>query len=177
MTERQPYNHLNCQSLFGYAAFVHERSGGVCELCGAGDPGDFDWWRQLTVEHLIGKSQGGYIQQIHAAVRARFPDIGQPGQAHLVFQLDGINTVTACRSCNSMTSRAIAEHSMTDMISGSNSTDDAIAMITPVCLEILKSKRVEIAWKLLTVRAAWDQQIAAKHRWGGDERLHPEYDV
>jgi hypothetical protein len=45
------YDYRNCQSLFGYAAKVHERSGGVCQLCGAGGPEvDFDFWRQLTVE-------------------------------------------------------------------------------------------------------------------------------
>ena len=53
------YDYRNCQSLFGYAAKVHERSGGVCQLCGAGTAGlDFDLWRQMTVEHLIGESQG-----------------------------------------------------------------------------------------------------------------------
>src|SRR5205807_243716 len=56
------YDYRNCQSLFGYAAKVHERSGGVCQLCSAGAAGlDFDLWRQMTVEHLIGESQGGYL--------------------------------------------------------------------------------------------------------------------
>ena len=41
------YDYRNCQSLFGYAAKVHERSGGVCQLCGAGTGGlDFDLWRR-----------------------------------------------------------------------------------------------------------------------------------
>ena len=31
MTQR--YDYRNCQSLFGYAARVHERSGGICQLC------------------------------------------------------------------------------------------------------------------------------------------------
>ena len=52
------YGHRNCQSLFGYAAKVHERSGGVCQLCDAGAVElGFDLWRQMTVEHLIGKAR------------------------------------------------------------------------------------------------------------------------
>ena len=44
------YDYRNCQSLFGYATEVHQRSGGVCQLCDAGATGlDFDLWRQLTV--------------------------------------------------------------------------------------------------------------------------------
>ena len=68
------YDYRNCQSLFGYAAKVHERSGAVCQLCGAGTAGlDFDLWRQMTVEHLIGESQGGYLRQISASLADRFP--------------------------------------------------------------------------------------------------------
>jgi hypothetical protein len=59
MNDRPPYDFRNCTSLFGYSAAVHVRSGGSCELCDAGDSSDFDWWRQLTVEHLIGEGQGG----------------------------------------------------------------------------------------------------------------------
>jgi hypothetical protein len=67
------YDYRNCRSLFGYAAEVHELSGGVCQLCAGGLEVDFDFWRQLTVEHLIGEAQGGYLGQIDAALRARFP--------------------------------------------------------------------------------------------------------
>ena len=58
------YNYRNCQSLFGYAAKVHERSGGVCQLCGAGTAGlDFDLWRQMTVEHLLSAGVGHEIDR------------------------------------------------------------------------------------------------------------------
>lgn len=30
------YDYRNCESLFGYAQSVHERSGGTCQLCGCG---------------------------------------------------------------------------------------------------------------------------------------------
>lgn len=70
------YDYRNCQSLFGYAAAVHERSGGVCQLCGCGaDRLDFDLWRQMTVEHLIGSSQGGYLAQIRSALEQRLPGL------------------------------------------------------------------------------------------------------
>jgi hypothetical protein len=73
---RPAYDYRNCQSLFGYAASVHVRSGGVCQLCGAdGGPARFDFWRQLSVEHLIGESQGGYLRAIKTAAARRFPDL------------------------------------------------------------------------------------------------------
>jgi hypothetical protein len=44
----------------------------VCQICGAGGPEvNFDLWRQLTVERLIGESQGGYLRQIDAALKTR----------------------------------------------------------------------------------------------------------
>jgi hypothetical protein len=35
---------------------VPQRAGGHTRLMGI----DFDWWRQLTADHLIGEVQGGY---------------------------------------------------------------------------------------------------------------------
>lgn len=41
------YDYRNRQSLFGNAAEVHGRSGGICQLCGCGSRElDFDLWRQ-----------------------------------------------------------------------------------------------------------------------------------
>ena len=31
------YDYRNCESLFGYAASAHVRSGSICQLCGCGD--------------------------------------------------------------------------------------------------------------------------------------------
>src|SRR5215469_15113045 len=69
-----PYDESALQSLLGYGHATHERSGGVCQLCGcgAGPDIDFDLWRQFTIEHLIGKGQGGYLPQIKFAVEVRF---------------------------------------------------------------------------------------------------------
>jgi hypothetical protein len=87
------YNYRDCQSLFGYSAEVHQRSGGVCQLCGAGSVElDFDLWRQMTVEHLIGESQGGYRPQIADRLAHRFPE----WSAAEIVQLAAANTVTAC---------------------------------------------------------------------------------
>ena len=111
------YDYRNCQSLFGYAAKVHERSGGVCQLCGAGGPEvDFDFWRQLTVEHLIGEGQGGYVLQIVAALKARFPSLDSEVITELARRIDEANTITACSFCNSTTSRNKAPIAMSDAI-------------------------------------------------------------
>ncbi len=102
------YNYKNCQSLFGYSADVHIRCKGVCQLCGCGgDPINFDLWRQMTVEHLIGKSQGGYLKQIKQSVSDKFPHYSSENVTNLSKKLDAINTVTACQFCNSTTSRDV----------------------------------------------------------------------
>ena len=98
MNDRPPYDFRNCTSLFGYSAAVHVRSGGSCELCDAGDSSDFDWWRQLTVEHLIGEGQGGYLRSIKAALSERFPELDAVAAVEVAARLDAINTVSACHS-------------------------------------------------------------------------------
>jgi len=159
---RPPYDYRNCQSLFGYAERVHARSGGVCELCGAGsDRIDFDLWRQLSVEHLIGESQGGYPRQITSALSVKFPDLS-PGELQaLVTRIDLANTVTACSFCNSSTSRNRAARSMTDLIGLSDDGPGAtVETITASLASLLVTKRAEVVWKLVSVRAAFDERIA-----------------
>jgi hypothetical protein len=93
----RPYDHRNCQSLFGYAAKVHERSGGVCELCDCGsERPDFDLWRQMTVEHLIGESQGGYLRQIAASLAEHLPELPPAALDALARRIDEANTIAAC---------------------------------------------------------------------------------
>ena len=62
----KPYDYRNCQSLFGYALNVHKRSGCVCQFCGcsAGEQVDFDVWRQMSVEHIIGRIKGGDVRDV-----------------------------------------------------------------------------------------------------------------
>ena len=94
------YDYRNCQSLFGYATSVHIRSGGVCQLCECGYESEakinFDLWRQMTVEHLIGESQGGYLKQIRNTLSKRFPGLSLDKIENIAKQIDESNTVSAC---------------------------------------------------------------------------------
>lgn len=154
------YNHKNCQSLFGYAAGVHRRSGGRCQLCGCGgDPLDFHLWRQMTVEHLIGKSQGGYLSQIRAAVAEYFPDLPDAAQEDLARRLDEANTVTACSFCNSTTSRDISSKSMSQLLSDAQGDpDEVVRQVTAELREVLVRKRADVTWKLKSVREAFERE-------------------
>lgn len=154
----KPYNYRQCQSLFGYAAKVHERSGGKCQLCGCGgDSDDFDLWRQMTVEHLIGKSQDGYLNQIRSTVEIAFPDLLPAERSALAEQLDTLNTVTACSFCNSTTSRDASAVSMRELILSSSGNPAALLETASQVLEkVLARKQEQVRWKLEAVRAAYD---------------------
>lgn len=157
------YDYRNCQSLFGYAAKVHERSGGVCQLCGAGAAGlDFDLWRQMTVEHLIGESQGGYLRQILTGVAGRFPGLSAAERAELAAEIDEANTVTACSFCNATTSQAQAPTSMTTLIeTAPDGTPEQVRRHVTAGLDgILAAKRNDVAWKLASVRRAFESGVA-----------------
>jgi hypothetical protein len=159
------YDYRDCQSLFGYAAQVHERSGGICQLCGMGGYElSFDLWRQLTVEHLIGESQGGYLKQISASLARRFPTLNTVELTELATQIDVANTVTACRFCNSTTSRAQAPVSMSAIIeTAPDGTPGQIrAHVTTKLSDILVAKRQKVTWKLASVRKAFDSQVAPR---------------
>ena len=121
------YNYRNCQSLFGYAQDVHKRSGGICQLCGAGmgEPSSFDLWRQLTVEHLVGASQGGYIKEIRVAISKRFPGLSNEEREELALRIDRANTATACSFCNATTSRDRNPKNMAQLISEAKGEPDA----------------------------------------------------
>ena len=159
------YDYRNCQSLFGYAAQVHDRSGGICQLCGAGMTDvDFDLWRQLTVEHLIGKSQGGYLPQVSASLTRRFPELDTDARAELAAQIDAANTVTACSFCNATTSREQAPVSMTVLIEEAPDGPPELIFrhVTAGLAGILAEKRAEVAWKIASIRRAFDWQVAPR---------------
>jgi len=156
----KPYDYRNCQSLFGYAMVVHARSGGICVLCGAGRGRiDFDLWRQMTVEHLIGESQGGYLSAVRTAVQDRFPDLSPIELALLVEQIDKANTVTACSFCNATTSRDRAEQSMAEVLAVPGTPEVVLAHVGAVTVEILERKRRVVSWKLESVRAAFESMV------------------
>jgi hypothetical protein len=155
------YNYKNCQSLFGYAAAVHRRSGGRCQLCGCGGgPEAFDLWRQMTVEHLIGKSQGGYLPQIRTSVSARFPDLPPEAREALAQHLDAANTVTACSFCNSTTSRDSSPRSMQELIhEAPGSSEEVLRYVTAELQAVLVRKRADVQWKLQAVREAFEREF------------------
>lgn len=155
-----PYNHRNCQSLFGYAQNVHERSKYRCELCGCGGtPPDFDLWRQFTVEHLVGESQGGYLRELRVAVAVRFSDLPVDERAKLVAAIDVANTVTACSFCNSATSRDRHPCDMTALLAIPGSPGEVLAAIERELSEILERKRQDVRWKIASVRASFEQML------------------
>ena len=154
------YDYRNCQSLFGYAAKVHLRCGYRCQFCGCGGaPVDFALWRQFTVEHVIGKSQGGYVGELRAAVRHRFPTLSRHEQDQLVEQIDEANTVSACGFCNAMTSRNHHEKNMFELLAHDGNPADVLSRTKDSLQSILDAKRSAVKWKLASVRAAFDREI------------------
>ncbi len=159
---RGDYNYKNCQSLFGYSYAVHLRSGGVCQLCGAGSKEQsFDFWRQLTVEHVIGKKQGGYLKDIRKLVSELFPELGAAERNELSLAIDAVNTVTACSFCNSTTSRNASSVSMRELVSSaaSESRNPAaiIKRVATATREILEKKQADVAWKLKSIRSQYEK--------------------
>ncbi|HAS6346100.1 TPA: hypothetical protein I7243_22930 [Vibrio vulnificus] len=156
------YNYKNCQSLFGYSAEVHVRCKGVCQLCGCGGSLDFDLWRQMTVEHLIGKSQGGYTKQIIIEIESKFPSLTFAESNSLAKKIDALNTVTACQFCNSTTSREFSHISMSDLIKNGKSPADVLKSVGETCQNILEQKRSKVEWKLASVREAFEKHVVPK---------------
>jgi len=158
------YNYKNCQSLFGYSADVHIRCKWKCQLCGCGgEPIDFDIWRQMTVEHLIGKKQGGYLYQIRELVSEKFPNYSIEKIELLSKNIEAFNTVTACQFCNSTTSRDESDISMYDLILMPELGLNAILEnIENTCKEILESKQTKVNWKLTSVRDAFNEHVVSK---------------
>ena len=158
------YDHRNCQSLFGYALDIHKRYNCVCQLCGCGvnRASDFDIWRQKTVEHIIGKSQGGYKADIRKSVDERFPDLPEPDREDFAKRLNDANTVSACRFCNSTTSRDCCTKSMRDLIFEAHGDPEVV--ITKVIDDlgkVLQAKQSVAKWKIEAVRAAFEEQVVA----------------
>lgn len=156
----KPYNHKNCASLFGYAAAVHQRSGGKCALCDCGGSTlQFDMWRQMTVEHLIGKSQKGYLKEIRVLVKQRFPNLSEADQENFSRQIDALNTVTCCSFCNSTTSRDSNPISMEGLLQTTGNPEDVLASVSREVARVLERKRGDVAWKLRSVRKAFDREF------------------
>ncbi|MCL1979688.1 MAG: hypothetical protein FWG62_01250 [Proteobacteria bacterium] len=158
------YDYRNCQSLFGYAYSVHLRSGGVCQLCGAGRNAEpsFDFWRQLTVEHIIGRKQGGYRNDIKRLISELLPESDADEQKELALAIDAANTITACSFCNATTSR-YKTNSMRELIeeaiSESRQPEAIIERIRAAIRQTLYDKRKNVAWKLKSVRSQYEKEF------------------
>ncbi|HUH41931.1 MAG TPA: hypothetical protein VLZ29_02330 [Sulfurimonas sp.] len=159
------YNYKSCSSLFGYSAKVHIRFKGQCQLCkcGGGNPVDFDLWRQMTVEHLIGKSQGGYLKQILIFVEEFFPMLNKDDIKKLAIKIDEKNTITCCQFCNSTTCRYPYDKSMKDLfIEAQNNNIDLIEHIDKECQNILKKKQEDVKNKLSIIKEAFKNEVLSR---------------
>jgi hypothetical protein len=118
----------------------------------------------MTVEHLIGESQGGYLRQILASLAGRFPGLSAVERVRLADQIDAANTVTACSFCNATTSRSQAPTSMTSLIeTAPDGTPEEIYRHVTAGLDgILAAKRKDVTWKLASVRRAFESGVAPR---------------
>ena len=159
-----PYDYKQCQSLFGYSFGVHVRSSGTCQLCGCGGAElTFDLWRQMTVEHIIGKSQGGYLKDIRLAVAERFPNLSVSEREAMSKAIDASNTVSACSFCNSTTSRDSCDISMSDLIrTATGQPNEVVAQISAALQPVLERKRANVKWKLESVRKAYESKFLSE---------------
>lgn len=159
-----PYDFKQCQSLFGYSFDVHVRSSGTCQLCGCGGAElTFDLWRQMTVEHIIGKSQGGYLKDIRSVIAERFPNLSISECEVLARAIDAANTVTACSFCNSTTSRDSCDISMSDLIrTAIGQPSEVVAQIAAALQPVLEHKRANVKWKLESVRKAYKSKFLSE---------------
>ena len=112
---------------------------------------------------LIGESQGGYKREILAALTEKFPMHEAGELADLAVRLDTLNTVTACSFCNSTTSRTKAPVSMRDVIAaGPGDVGGLVDAVTEALKAALRQKREDVAWKLTSVREAYESFIAPR---------------
>jgi hypothetical protein len=161
------YPCKDCISLFGYAEEVHQRSSGVCQYCGYGSDIEVDsplyisLWRQLSVEHVIGESQGGYNPRLKDAVSAKFPGHPIDEIERIVDQINIANTVTTCRFCNDTTSRYVAQKTMEAFLAEAQgqTPDEVIAEIQRHLTAIFEDKKCLVLWKLSSIEPAFQGKI------------------
>ena len=170
-SKTKQYNHRQCQSLFGYAASVHKRFNGKCQLCDCGGLGidHFDLWRQMTVEHILGESDKGYPAAIKVSLLKRFPELSNQERNDLLIQIDELNTVTACQFCNSTTSRNNSQRrnskNMAQLIENTAGTiNDVLEAVRQEINHVLQVKRSEATWKLEAVRLGFINEVMSDYK-------------
>ena len=118
------------------------------------------------MEHLIGASQKGYLNDIRKVLANRFGALSPKIVAELSKRIDEANTVTACSFCNSTTSRDAHSRTMEQLILDTpGEADQVLHIVTNELADILKLKQNNVRWKLKSVRKAFDEQVAPElHR-------------
>lgn len=120
-------------------------------------------WRQMTVEHIVGKSQGGYLKQIRTAVEPRFPELTPAAREALSQRIDALNTITACSFCNATTSRDVSGKTMAELLHEvQGSADDVMAYLANELRLVLERKRKDVQWKLVSVKSAFQAEVRAR---------------
>jgi len=108
--------------------------------------------RSLSVEHIIGKTQEGYIHQIKKAVTKAFPDYTKDQVIKLSEKLDTINTVSAHTFCNSITSRNHADRDMDEMIMKFAPDEETlISEVKKECKKTLDFKAISVKEKIQVI--------------------------
>jgi predicted phage-related endonuclease len=112
------------------------------------------------VEHLVGASQGGYINDIRQAISKRFPTLSNEQREELALRIDKANTVTACHFCNSTTSRYQNIVNLTQLISeAEGDADEVVNEVESKLKEILRYKQDDVRKKLESIREAFSSMI------------------
>lgn len=167
------YDYRSYASLFGYGSSVHARSGGICQYCmyGDGPVAAFDQWRQLTVEHIIGAKGGGYATeqgkdnppQLPSIIADLYPELSLAQRKALIARIDSANTVTACHSCNSMTSRMPPPMSMATLLaearSQADTLDDMVTYASQRLVTIFSDKQQTVLKNLDIIRKEYGDRI------------------
>ena len=117
----------------------------------------------MTVEHLIGKSQGGYLKQIRELVDIHFARLPSIDKESLAKEIDTMNTVTACQFCNSTTSRDNSEKSMYQLFEESNGQKELLlSSLQLLFKQVLNKKKATVDWKLASVKEAFEEHVTSK---------------
>jgi len=146
------YDPKQCQSLFGYSLSVHTRCKWHCKLCEEGDMTPTQM-RSLSVEHIIGRTQNGYLYQIIPAVTKAFPDYSKKEIKELSNKIDSLNTVSAHTFCNSITSRTQSAQDMSSIISefAPKGPERLLKEVKKVCDDTLKRKTIDVKSKISVI--------------------------
>jgi hypothetical protein len=113
----------------------------------------------LTIEHIISRAQGGHLKTIRTSVADRFPKLSADEREALSQRIDGMNTVTACSFCNSTTSHTAAPNSLTSLFQTPGPVEVVLRRIELEIQTVLARKREDVAWKLASVKAAFERDI------------------